>query len=45
MVYLSETHSSIHDSKELVMRHMRQTWNCFTLGMVGVLTLLSFRLL
>jgi hypothetical protein len=30
---------------ELVMRHMRQTWNCFTLGMVGVLTLLSLRLL
>jgi UDP-GlcNAc:undecaprenyl-phosphate GlcNAc-1-phosphate transferase len=30
---------------ELVMRRMRQTWNCFTLGMVGVLTLLSLRLL
>jgi len=29
---------------ELIMRHMRQTWNCFTLGMVGVLTLLSLRL-
>jgi nitric oxide reductase large subunit len=30
---------------ELVMRHMRQTWNCFTLGIIGVLTLLSLRLL
>jgi len=29
---------------ELVMRHMQQTWNCFTLGMVSVLTLLSLRL-
>ncbi|VAW74835.1 Undecaprenyl-phosphate alpha-N-acetylglucosaminyl 1-phosphate transferase [hydrothermal vent metagenome] len=30
---------------ELVMRHMNQTWNCFTLGMVAVLTVLSFHLL
>jgi len=30
---------------ELTMRHMRQTWNCFTLGMVAVLAVLSFRLL
>ena len=30
---------------ELIMRHMRKTWNCFTLGMVAVLTVLSFRLL
>ena len=30
---------------ELVMRHMQQTWNCFTLGMVAVLTVLSFGLL
>lgn len=30
---------------ELVMRHMRQTWNCFTVGIVLVLMLLSLRLL
>jgi len=30
---------------ELIMRHMRQTWNCFTLGMIVLLTLLSLRLL
>lgn len=30
---------------ELVMRHMERTWNCFTVGMVVVLTLLSSRLL
>jgi hypothetical protein len=30
---------------ELVMRHMRQTWNSFTLGIVAVLTLLSVRLI
>ena len=30
---------------ELVMRHMQQAWNCFTLGMVAVLAALSFRLL
>jgi len=30
---------------ELVMRHMRQTWNCFTLGIVAVLTVMSLRLL
>jgi len=30
---------------ELVMRNMRQTWNCFTIGMAGVLALLSLRLL
>jgi UDP-GlcNAc:undecaprenyl-phosphate GlcNAc-1-phosphate transferase len=30
---------------ELVMRHMASTWNCFTLGMAGVLALLSLRLL
>ncbi len=29
---------------ELIMRHMQQTWNCFTFGMVAVLTVLSFRL-
>ncbi|MFC1772748.1 MraY family glycosyltransferase [Pseudomonadota bacterium] len=27
---------------ELVMRNMQQTWNCFTLGMVAVLAVLSF---
>ncbi len=30
---------------ELVMRNMQQTWNCFTLGMVAVLAVLSFGLL
>ncbi len=30
---------------ELVMRNMQQTWNCFTLGMVFVLSVLSFKLL
>jgi UDP-GlcNAc:undecaprenyl-phosphate GlcNAc-1-phosphate transferase len=30
---------------ELVMRHMKATVNCFTLGLVAVLTLLSLRLL
>lgn len=30
---------------ELIMRRMEQTWNCFTLGMIGVLTVLSLRLL
>jgi len=30
---------------ELIMRHMQKTWNCFTLGMVAVLTVLSFGLL
>ena len=30
---------------ELIMRHMQKTWNCFTLGMVAALTVLSFRLL
>ena len=30
---------------ELVMRHMLRTWNCFTLGMLGVLALMSSRLL
>jgi nitric oxide reductase large subunit len=30
---------------ELVMRYMRRTWNCFTVGMVAVLALLSVRLL
>lgn len=29
---------------ELVMRHMQRTWNCFTLGIVAVLTVLSLRL-
>jgi len=30
---------------ELVMRHMRRTWNCFTLGIIAVLTVMSLRLL
>ncbi|WP_165869218.1 MraY family glycosyltransferase [Thiogranum longum] len=30
---------------ELIMRNMRKTWNCFTLGMVLVLTVLSLKLL
>jgi len=30
---------------ELIMRHMQRTWNCFTLGMVAILTVLSFGLL
>ncbi len=30
---------------ELIMRHMQETWNCFTLGMAAVLLVLSFRLL
>jgi hypothetical protein len=29
---------------ELVMRQMRNCWNCFTVGMVAVLALLSVRL-
>ncbi|HEC06523.1 MAG TPA: undecaprenyl/decaprenyl-phosphate alpha-N-acetylglucosaminyl 1-phosphate transferase [Thiolapillus brandeum] len=30
---------------ELIMRHMQSTWNCFTLGMLAVLSVLSFGLL
>ena len=30
---------------ELIMRHMQRTWNCFTLGIVAVLTVMSLRLL
>ena len=30
---------------ELVMRNMQHAWNCFTLGMVAILTVLSFGLL
>jgi len=30
---------------ELIMRHMQQTWNCFTLGMVAVLVVMASRLL
>jgi len=29
---------------EVIMRHMEHTWNCFTLGIIGVLTVLSLRL-
>ena len=29
---------------ELVMRQMKSSWNCFTVGMVAVLALLSVRL-
>lgn len=30
---------------ELAMRHMQRIWNCFTLGIVAVLTVMSLRLL
>jgi len=30
---------------ELVMRNMQRTWNCFTLGIIAVLTVMSLRLL
>jgi len=30
---------------ELIMRHMQQAWNCFTLGMVAVLVVMALRLL
>ena len=30
---------------ELVLRHMKSSWNCFTVGMAAVLALLSVRLI
>jgi len=30
---------------ELVMKQMKSRWNCFTVGMMAVLTLLSARLI
>ena len=45
MVPIALTIVVLFYAAELVMRHMRGTWNCFTLGIVTMLTVMSLKLL